>query len=381
MCVQLKTTLKAPQLYKIKKMKKIIPVMLLAGMFTVFLTRCKKTSDEVQVYRPATPAITFSDVSDLIIDSTGKTITLKAKITAAAGLDKVEVLYQPWNIAKTISSFSNTGVYELSEPVVIPAGAALQLHAVTIKATDKKGATNFTEVKVGLQDLNYAKLYMADVEDDAALTSDLFGVPVVMDKTGSHTYQLTYYARNSNVKIRFLPGKTSFTPVAIGLDPANNQKLVTDAARSLPIVLPNKGYYKITVNTLLLTYAVETAAATGTAVNQVAIAGRGFTDFPTMNYQNTLPNIILMDKDAANPFLFTKVVKMGIPAGQTYTTTQFILTTNNGWTNFWRFDNSASPEKAVFNGGSDAIFPSTSTPVTYLLIFDSFTQRVQALKQ
>ena len=40
-----------------------------------------------------------------------------------------------------------------------------------------------------------------------------------------------------------------------------------------------------------------------------------------------------------------------------------------------------SPEKAVFNGGTEAEFPATSTPVTYLFIFDSFTQRVQAIKQ
>jgi hypothetical protein len=362
-------------------MKKIITGILLLSMFTLLLMQCKKTSDNVQVYKPQTPTITFSNVTDLIIDSTGKTITVKAKINATDGLDKVEIIYQPWNIAKTISTFSNANSFEVAEPVLIPANAALKVHAVTIKATDKKGATNFTEVKVGLQDLNYDKLYMADVEDPAALTSDLFGVPMVMDKTGEHNYQLIYYARSSNVKVRFLPGKTSFIPVAIGLDPANKQKLVTDAVKSLPIVLPNKGYYKITANTLLLTYAVENVTITDTAVNQVAIAGRGFTDYPTMNYQNTLPNIILMDKDAANPFLFTKVVNMGIPAGQTYTTAAFIFTTNNGWTNFWKFDNSGSPEKAVFNGGSDAIFPSTSTPVTYLLIFDSFTKRVQALKQ
>lgn len=362
-------------------MEKIIPRFLLLGILSLFFLQCKKANNDVEVYRPPSQAITFTDVSDLIIDSTGKTISVKAKIDATDGLDKVEVIYQPWNVAKTITTFANANSAIINEPVLIPANAALQIHSITIKATDKKGASNFTEVKVGLQDLNYNKLYMADVEGDAALNSDLFGVPVVMDKTGSHTFQLTYYARNSNVKVRFLPNKTSFTPVAVGLDPANSTKLITDASKSLPIVLANKGYYKITVNTLLLTYTVEKVTATGTAVNQVAIAGRGFTDFPTMNYQNSLPNIILLDKDPVNPFLFTKLVKMGIPAGQTYTTTQFILTTNNGWTNFWRFDNRPNPEKAVFNGGTDAEFPATSIPVTYLFIFDSFTQRVQALKQ
>jgi hypothetical protein len=229
-------------------MKKIIPGLLLLSFFTLFFTQCKKTSDDVKVYKPQTPTITFSDVSDLIIDSTGKTITVKAKINATDGLDKVEVIYQPWNVAKTISTFSNATTFDVSEPVLIPANAALQIHSVTIKATDKKGATNFTEVKVGLQDLNYSKLYMADLEDPAALTSDLFGVPMVMDKTGSHTYQLIYYARTANVKVRFLPGKLSFTPVAVGLDPTNDKKLITDAAKSLPLVLANKGYYKIKVN-------------------------------------------------------------------------------------------------------------------------------------
>ena len=362
-------------------MKKIFARLFALSIVSMLFVQCKKDVDKLDVYQPPKQAITFSDVSDLIIDSTGKTIAVKAKITATEGLAKVELLYQPWNVAKAITTFSNANTVDLNEPILIPVTAALQIHSITIKATDKKGATNFTEVKVGLQDLNYAKLYMADVEDPAALTSALFGVPVVMDKTGSHTYQLTYYARSSNLKVRFLPSKTSFTPVAVGLDPANNKKLITDATKSLPLVLANKGYYKITVNTLLLTYTVENVTTTGTAVNQVAIVGRGFTDYPTMNFQNALPNIILLDNDAANPFLFTKLVNMGIPAGQTYTTTQFILTTNNGWTNFWRFDNRPSPEKAVFNGGTEADFPATSTPVTYLFIFDSFTQRVQAIKQ
>lgn len=362
-------------------MIKIIPGIFTFMFFCIFFVQCKKSTDDFAIYGPPEKLIIFSDVTDLIIDSTGKTVTVKAKIDAKNGLEKVEIIYQPWNVAKTISSFSTPNTYSLSENVVIPANAALKIHAITIKATDKNGVVNFTEVKIGLEDLNFPKLYMADVEDPAQLSSDLFGVPMVMDKTGSHTYEIVYYARTANVKIRFLPNKASFTPVAVGIDPANTQKLITDASVSLPIVLSAKGYYKIAVNTLLLSYTVEKSAASGTPYAQVAFAGRGFFDYPTMNYQNILPNIILLDKDADNPFLFTKMVKLGIPAGQTYTTTQFILTTNNGWTNFWRFDNGESPELAVFNGGADAVFTTTSIPVTYLFIFDSFTKRIQAIKQ
>lgn len=362
-------------------MKKIIPFLFLASMLTLLLTQCKKASDDVEVYKPATQSVTFTDVSDLIIDSTGKTINLKAKINSTEGLEKVEVTYQPWNVAKTITTFTNANTVNVNEPILIPANAALQIHSITIKATDKKGATNFTEIKVGLQDLNYAKLYLADVSDAGLLNSDLFGVPMVMDKIGSHTYRLIYYARTANVKVRFIPNKSSFTPVAVGLDPNNSQKLITSGSQSLPLQLGAKGYYKITVNTLLLTYSVEAFTATGTATNEVALVGRGFYDYPNMNWQNALPNIILLDKDLTNPFLFTKLVKLGTPPGQTYTTSQFILTTNNGWTNFWRFDDGLSPELAVFNGGTNTDIPITTTPVNYLFVFDTFTGRVQAIKQ
>lgn len=361
-----------------KKLKHhLIPVLCLS----LFWVQCKKEEEGAPVYAPPAQSITFSEVTDFIIDSTGKTITAKAKIIAANDLQKVEIIYQPWNISKTISSFSDPKVFSLSEPVVIPADAGLKIHAITIKATDKNGITNFTEVKIGLQDLNYNKLYMADVTDAASLNADLFGVPVVMDKTGSHTYQVIYYARTANLKLRFIPNKSTFTPVAIGIDPNNTQKLITTASQSLPIQLGEKGYYKITVNTLLLTYKVETFNPSGATISQVAIVGRGFYDFPAMNWQNALPDIILLDKDPANKYLFTKLVKLGTPPGQTYNTAQFIFTTNNGWTNFWRFDEALSPELAVYNGGVNTDIPITDTPVTYLFTFDTYTGRVQAIKQ
>lgn len=360
-----------------KLTKQLIPVL----CFSLLWVQCKKDEEGAPVYTPPAQSITFSEVADFVIDSTGKTITASAKITAANDLQKVEVTYQPWNIAKTITSFSNPKAYTLSEPIAIPANAGLKIHSIVIKATDKNGTSNFTEIKVGLQDLNYNKLYMADVTDAASLDADLFGVPMVMDKTGSHTYQLVYYARTDHVKVRFIPNKTTFTPVAIGMDPNNAQKLITTGSQSLPIQLGAKGYYRITVNTLLLTYKVENVSPSATATSQVAIVGRGFYDYPAMNWQNVLPDIILMDKDPVNKYLFTKLVKLGTPPGQTYTTAQFILTTNNGWTNFWRFDDGLSPELAVYNGGVNTDIPITTNPVTYLLVFDTYTNRVQAIKQ
>ena len=361
-------------------MKKLSISSIFLSLLIVLFIACTK-DDKVTIYQPPSADIHFSNVSDLIVDSLGKTIAVKAQIAADNGIQQIDLIYDPWSLNKTITSFADPAKYDLNEKVVIPKNAALQIHSLKLAVTDKKGNKSFITVKIGLQDLNYTTLYLADVKSQSELTGNLFGVPVAMDKISSHTYQITYYARNDNTQIRFIPNPTLLTPVAIGIEAPGSAKLTTDAAKSQPVVLAQKGYYKITVNTLLLSYTVEQATAKGTPFDQVALVGRGFYDYPNMNWQNALPDIILLDKSAANPFLFTKTVKLGIPPGQSYNTAQFILTTNNGWTNFWRFDNAVNPARTVFNGGTNTDIPITGTPRNYLFVFDSQTGIVQAIKQ
>lgn len=359
--------------------KRLLPILTGLLLVSLIMVQCKKNTEDVFVLKAPAKSITFMNVSDFIIDSTGKTINLQATVSSLAGLQKIEIIYLPWNISKTIAVSGNN--YTVNEPVLIPANAALQIHSITLKATDSKGATNFTEIKIGLQDLNFNMVYLADVADTSSLAGNLYGVPAPMNKIASHTFQMIYYAKSPGVKVRFIPNKTSFTPIAVGTDPNNALKLITDGTKSLPITLGAIGYYKITINTLLLNYTVEAYTATGTAPAQVAFVGRGFYDYPDMNWQNTLPNIILLDKDPVNPFLFTKMLKLGTPAGNTYTSAQFIMTTNNGWSNFWRFDDATAPEHALFNAGVNTTIPITTTPVTYLFVFDAQTNLVQAIKQ
>jgi len=361
-------------------MKKLISQITFFSLLIVLLPGCSK-DDKVNVYRPPSSSIHFSNVSDFIIDSLGKTISVKAQITADDGLQQVAITYEPWSLNKVITGFPDPSKYNVSEKVVIPQNAALQIHSLKLEVTDKKGNKSATEIKVGLQDLNYPTLYLADVKSQSELSGNLFGVPIAMNKISSHTYQITYYARNDNTQVRFIPNPATLSPIAIGLDPSNSAKLTTDATKSQAVVLAKKGYYKITVNTLLLSYSVEQIAAQGSPFAQVALVGRGFYDYPNMNWQNTLPDIILLDKDPSNPFLFTKLVKLGTPPGQSYNTAQFILTTNNGWTNFWRFDDALNPTIAVFNGGANADIAITNTPQTYLFVFDSQTGIIQAIKQ
>ncbi len=359
--------------------KRLLPILTGLLLVSIIMVQCKKNTDDVFVLKAPSQSITFTNVSDFIIDSTGKTINIQAKVSSPDGLQKIEIIYQPWNISKIIPVSGND--YTVNEPVLIPTNAALQIHSITLKATDSKGATNFTEIKIGLQDLNFNKVYLADVADASSLAGNLYGVPAPMTKIASHTFEMIYYAKTSGVKIRFIPNKTSFTPIAVGTDPNNALKLITDGTKSLPITLGAAGYYKITINTLLLNYTVKPYTPTGTAPAQVAFVGRGFYDYPNMNWQNTLPNIILLDKDPVNPFLFTKKLNLGTPVGSTYASAQFIMTTNNGWTDFWRFDDGTAPALAVFNAGVNTDIPITTTPVTYLFVFDAQTNLVQAIKQ
>jgi len=361
-------------------MKKKILALVAGGLLvTMLFVQCKKSSDSVSVLKPQAESITFSGVSDFILDSTGKTISIQAQVASKESLKTIELVYQPWNIAKSIP-ISGT-IYSFSDVVNIPKTALLQVHSLVLKATDVNGNSNFTEIKVGLQDLNYSKIYLTNVSDSTGLIGNLYGVPLSMNKTGSHAYEVIYYVKKGGEKIRFIPNRNRLAPVAIGADPTNQTKLITDASKSLPIAIKDAGYYKISVNTLLLNYSIEPYKAVGTPPPAVAFVGRGFFDYPNMNWQNTLPNIILMDRDSANPFYFTKTLRIGTPAGNTYNTAQFIMTTNNGWTDFWRFDNGSSPEFAVFNGGTNTELPITPSPTTYLFVFDALTNQVQAIKK
>jgi hypothetical protein len=313
------------------------------------------------------------------------TVTLmEADLKDDVGLKSFTLRYDEWYLYNIVSlaDSSNPKSYRVKYKFRMPDTAANKIHSITLTATNVGNKQTSRQYKISLN-TDFPKMYLTETTDPAKLTSDLLGVPVAMNKLASYSYELIYYSSAANSKIWFIPGKTSVKPIMYGLDPANNTKLTGNFNTAQPIILPAVGYYKININTLGLTYTVTSLPAPNpaSAFTQVAIAGRGFTDYPAMNYQNTLPNIILLDKDPANPYLFTKVVKVGIPAGAAYTTAAFIFTTNNGWTNFWRFDNSAEPETTVFNGGIDATLPVSSTPVEYTVQFDTYTNRVKFEKK
>jgi len=354
-------------------------ILLFFSSFTAVVS-CKKDNSTPVSSIP--PIVKLSN--EIIVTSLGADFFMEADLADDLGLKSFTLRYDDWFLYNTVSlaDSGNPKKYHLKYKFKMPDTAANKIHSITLTATSIGNATHSTQFKI-LLNTDFQNMYLVESTDPVKLTSDLFGVPSLMTKTSSYNYEMVYYSASANSKVWFIPSKSTLKPFLYGLDPSNINKLSGDFSKSLPISLSNVGYYKIKLNTLNLTYSLEmltTPSATG-AFAQVALVGRGFYDYPNMNWQNALPDIILLDKSPANPYLFTKTVRLGVPAGSTYTTAQFIITTNNGWTDFWRFNTDKDIDFTVFNGGTNAEIPISTTPVTYKVTFDTYTNRCKFERQ
>jgi hypothetical protein len=357
---------------------------LLSAAVIVFSASCKKDKTEPVPDAPNPPKVKLNN--EIIITTLGADFFMEADISDSVGLKSFTFRYDEWNLFNTQlfnDSATSPKNYRIKFKFKMPDTAANKIHSINLTVTNVGNKQTTAQYKVALN-TDFPKMYLIDNTDPAKLTADLFGVPMLIDKLGSYSYEARYYSSAANSKIWFVPGKAALKPIMYGTDPTDNTKLTGDFAKAQGITLPAVGYYRIIFNTLNLSYTVTPIATpnpTG-AFAEVALAGRGFYDNPDQNWGNTLPGITLLDKDPVNPYLFTKTLRLGIPPGQTYTTAQFIFTTNNGWTNFWRFDVGAEPEATVPNGGANGgDFPITNTPVTYKVTFDTFLNRCKFERQ
>lgn len=107
---------------------------------------------------------------------------------------------------------------------------------------------------------DYPKMYLADVDTDEELNSDIFGVPMVINRTAENQYEARYYNKTANTGIYFIPRKESFGPICFGAgDNIGTLAYGSSTADVQPIVLETAGvYYKINIDTKNLTYSTET---------------------------------------------------------------------------------------------------------------------------
>ena len=230
--------------------------MLCLVVFISTISSCKKSDSTPSAPNP--PKIVMSN--DVIITTLGADFFMEADLTDDVGLKSFTLRYDDWYLYNTVSlaDSGNPKSYHVKYKFKMPDTAANKIHSITLTATNVGNNATSNQFKV-LLNSDFPKMYLIESADPAKLTSDLFGVPMLVKKTSSYNYEATYYSAAPNSQVWFIPSKTTVKPFMYGIDPANASKLTGDFTKALPIVLLNKGYYKISFNNTL--YWVTLSAA------------------------------------------------------------------------------------------------------------------------
>lgn len=339
-------------------------------------------------------APTFTLVPDTAITVLIKSQTvLKVHVAAAdnKALNYVKITIPNLNISDSIP-VASLKEFDATKLYTLPSSSAK--YPMTITAVDKFSNKVVRNCMVSVSQMpDFAKMYLTDVTDVKQLTSDLFGVPMLIEHTGAYQYRARYYSEAANTKVRFIPQKTDFSPICFGINPDNTNVLTDEPDYSQPINLPAKGYYVINFNTQTGAYSVNPYVPTDTplAINspmnlngsnavdgtipfQIGLAGAGLPGVAQWSPSDPL----VLTQDADNKFLF--YVQMSLTAG---TKVEFTITPKHSWgwwmEPFWRFENgdpdSKENEFNTKNSGHNMTPVIVKTTGKYMFKFDTHLLR------
>lgn len=309
------------------------------------------------------------------------TLNLNTVVSDNRSLDYVK--YTIEGVTSDSIALDGATSYTLKKSITFPAEAAT--YPMTIVAADKAGNTVTAQSTIHVSEMpDFAKMYLVDITDEADLTSDLYGVPMLIEHTGAYQYRARYYNQKAGTQVRFVPQKTSFAPICFGLDPSNSNALISDPETSQPIVLNEVAYYEIDFNSVSGEYSVKTYVPTDTPFPQgeefvengvtqkyeLSLAGSGL---PGVGNWSTSDPFILT-QDAKNKYLFYG--EMTLTAG---TEIEFTITPKSasGWwpSPFWRFEkgenDSGENEYNTPNDGNNMSKVTVSKAGKYRFEFDT----------
>ena len=276
--------------------------------------------------------------------------------------------------------------YEYSEEYTFPSEDAD--YEMSIKVYDSMD--NMTEQKstIIVSDLvDFEKMYLADVNSAAELTSDVYGVPMLVDHVGEFQYRARYYNQKPGTGIRFIPQKTDFVPLCFGVDEKTGL-LTRKASEAKPIILEKVGYYEINFNIITGEYKVEEYTPTtkkmilngsttidfndgsGAQPAQICLAGKGYLPEGAGEWTtNQNAGAFILNQDENNPYRLYR--EMNLKAGDEI---EFTISQTHWWgwwpEPYWRFDGSDENEANKLNGGDN--MKKVKVPATgkYLFEFD-----------
>ena len=328
------------------------------------------------------PKFTNAPDAKLYVPLSDPYLMVNATVTDSKKLQSIVVDIPGINVYDSVL-ISGTD-YEYAEEYEFPKTETE--YEMNIRLYDAKNNMASTSTVIKVSDvIDFEKLYLSDVTSAADLTSDVYGVPMLIDHVGEFQYTAHYYNQKAGTPIRFIPQKTSFSPICFGVDKSTNT--ISKASTAEPIILDKIGYYEITFNVMSGEYAVnEWTPSTkkmtldgSTTVNfgddsgdqpaQICLAGSGLPDGAGNWTTNQNEGAYILKQDTSNPYRLYREMSLTEGTGIKFTISQ---THWWGWwpEPFWRFDGSAENEANVLNGGDNMTEVKVPATGKYLFEFD-----------
>lgn len=337
---------------------------------------------------PTFPAAPGATVTVLIKEETKLNLRFSAADDKA--LDYVEVSIPELDFYEKLPVEGKALSYD--KAISLP--SAIASYNLEIKAVDKFSQETVKKSVITVSEMpDFSKMYLSDVKEADLLNSDLFGIPMLIERTAPYTYRARYYSEAPGTEVRFVPQKTDFSPICFGINPNDNTVLTDEPEMSLPIVLEEKGYYEITFNVLTGEYTTNrytptdepapytVAIGSETVEFQMSLVGAGMVGIPGWDTRSGF--VLTRDKD--NPYLFYGEVELEAGSEVEFTITPKDLvhegTDDGGWwlEPFWRFEagesDSGENEYNTKNNGNNMSKVKVQKDGKYMFKFDTHLLR------
>lgn len=316
-------------------------------------------------------------------------LNVKFKVEDNKALDVVTITIPELDYNQKITEFSNNGkLLEFQEFLTLPSKVAT--YNLEIVAIDKAGLKTETKSTISVSEMpDFSKMYLADVKSVTQLNNDVFGIPMLIERTDAYTYKARYYCEKEGTELFFIPQKTDFNPISFGIDPSNNKLLTDDPEIALPIVLDSKGYKEIVFNVQTgefsitsyepkdkpieigkMVYLNDAEPEAGMIPLEVGLVGGGLPNCEEWTPSD--PYMLEQNKD--NPFLLEAEIVLDKGA-----IVDFIISAKHSWgwwpEPYWRWDRGDDPEYNVFNGGENPGKWEVQESGTYKFVLDTHLKR------
>lgn len=326
-----------------------------------------------------------------IVSSADVDYDFRVDVVDNKGLKSLTVACENLNLNRTVG-ISGTE-FSFVEPLKLTSDAVYTLKVV---AEDLKGNKTEKRVQIAVANLpNYPKMYLADVDTDKDLNTDLFGVPMLIDKTGDYTFSAKYYAEKAGAEVRFLTDKTTFSEMTFGESATENGVLVsgTSAANVPPIILPKANqYYQVDIDLVKKIVKTKEINPGANPHENITVAIFPWYDpfiFPigtTVNKLTFLTEDYVLQKNPQNSYMRSidcQIKTSSATSGKI----EFYFTNKDAWYPCWRFDatNQDNLETVTYcpdkntKGNASKMDYTLSGDAWYTFYLDTYLNRIKAV--